>query len=74
MQFIDLAVQQKRIRSIIEANIAQVLEHGKYILGPEVTELEKRLGAFTGSASRDCLRVGYRCAFDGPDGTRYRSR
>ena len=47
MQFIDLSAQQKRIRSVIEANIAQVLEHGKYILGPEVSELEKRLEAFT---------------------------
>ena len=49
MQFNDLAAQQKRIRNVIEANISKVLEHGKYILGPEVGELEKRLGEFTGT-------------------------
>ncbi len=48
MQFIDLAVQQKRIRSKIEANIAKVLDHGKYIMGPEIRELEERLGEYTG--------------------------
>ena len=49
MQFINLAAQQKRIRDVIEANIFKVLQHGKYILGPEVSELEKRLCKFTGN-------------------------
>lgn len=48
--FIDLAAQQDRLRPQIEAGIAQVLAHGKYILGPEVTELEERLAAYTGAA------------------------
>lgn len=46
MNFIDLAVQQKRIKATIDRNIAAVLDHGKYIMGPEVFELEKKLGTF----------------------------
>lgn len=48
--FIDLAAQQDRLRAEIEAAIARVLAHGKYILGPEVAELEERLAAYTGAA------------------------
>lgn len=48
--FIDLAAQQDRIRPQIEAAIARVLAHGQYILGPEVSELEERLAAYTGAA------------------------
>ena len=48
MQFIDLGAQQKRIRETIEANIAGVLDHGRYIMGPEVAELEKKLAAYVG--------------------------
>lgn len=48
MQFIDLAAQQKRIRKNIESNILAVLNHGKYIMGPEVGELENRLSSYTG--------------------------
>ncbi len=48
MQFVDLPGQQKRIREKIDANIKTVLDHGKYILGPEVDELEKKLGGFSG--------------------------
>lgn len=49
MQFIDLAVQQDRIREKLEANIKRVLSHGKYILGPEVNELEEKLAEYTGA-------------------------
>ena len=49
MQFIDLAAQQARIKNKIDANIQKVLAHGKYILGPEVTELEEKLAAYTGA-------------------------
>lgn len=48
--FIDLAAQQDRLRTEIEAAIARVLAHGQYILGPEVAELEERLAAYTGAA------------------------
>lgn len=49
MEFIDLAAQQVRIKDKIDANIARVLSHGKYILGPEVTELEEKLSDFCGA-------------------------
>lgn len=48
--FVDLAAQQDRLRSEIEAGIARVLAHGKYILGPEVAELEVRLAEHAGTA------------------------
>ena len=38
--FIDLKTQQEQIRSKIEDRIKAVLDHGQYILGPEVKELE----------------------------------
>ena len=48
MQFIDLGAQQKRIRDKIEKNVNAVLNHGKYIMGPEVGELERSLGHYAG--------------------------
>jgi len=48
MKFIDLNAQQKRIREKIENNITTVLDHGQYIMGPEVKELEERLAEFVG--------------------------
>ena len=53
--FIDLAGQQERLRPQIEAGIAKVLEHGRYILGPEVDELEERLADYTGASH--CISV-----------------
>ena len=53
--FIDLAAQQDRLRAEIEAGVARVLAHGKYILGPEVAELEERLAKYTGAAH--CITV-----------------
>ena len=55
MQFIDLAAQQARIKDKIDANIQKVLAHGKYILGPEVGELEERLANYTGA--KYCITV-----------------
>ena len=48
MQFIDLATQQKRIRKKLEENIMAVLDHGKYIMGPEIAEIEGRLAEYVG--------------------------
>jgi UDP-2-acetamido-2-deoxy-ribo-hexuluronate aminotransferase len=48
MQFIDLKEQQKRIRTKIDRNISAVLDHGQYILGPEVRELERQLAEYVG--------------------------
>jgi dTDP-4-amino-4,6-dideoxygalactose transaminase len=44
--FIDLAAQQRRIRDKIDAAIARVLDHGGYVMGPEVREFEAKLAAF----------------------------
>jgi UDP-2-acetamido-2-deoxy-ribo-hexuluronate aminotransferase len=49
MEFIDLKSQQKRIRQKIDARISAVLEHGTYIMGPEVAELEKKLADYVGA-------------------------
>ena len=48
LAFIDLAAQQKRIRGKLDARIAAVLDHGKYIMGPEVAEFEAELSRFAG--------------------------
>lgn len=49
MQFVDLAAQQKRIRGQLEANISAILAHGKYIMGPEIKQLEENLAGYVGS-------------------------
>jgi dTDP-4-amino-4,6-dideoxygalactose transaminase len=48
MQFVDLAAQQKRIRDRIEANIGAILDHGRYIMGPEIQYLEEKLADYVG--------------------------
>lgn len=48
-QFIDLAAQQKLIRPKLDDAIQKVLDHGQYIMGPEVKELETQLCEFTGA-------------------------
>jgi dTDP-4-amino-4,6-dideoxygalactose transaminase len=50
VQFIDLAAQQARIRDNIDAAIARVLDHGQYIMGPEVKQFENDLKDFTGAS------------------------
>ena len=47
--FIDLASQQARIRERIDHNLATVLDHGAYIMGPEVLAIEVRLAEHTGT-------------------------
>lgn len=46
--FIDLAAQQKRLRAEIDQRLARVLDHGAYIMGPEVAELEAELASWAG--------------------------
>jgi dTDP-4-amino-4,6-dideoxygalactose transaminase len=53
--FVDLQAQYRRIRPSVDARIHKVLEHGKFILGPEVGELEQALTRFTGAAH--CVAV-----------------
>ena len=49
ISFIDLKAQQARIRSQLDAAITRVLDHGNYIMGPEVAELEQMLAKFCGA-------------------------
>ena len=55
MEFIDLKSQYQASRSAINERIQSVLDHGNYIMGPEVAELEQRLAAYTGA--RHCITV-----------------
>lgn len=48
MEFIDLTQQQKLIKRDLDKRIKQVLDHGKYINGPEVRELEEKLAKYVG--------------------------
>lgn len=53
--FIDLKAQYRALQPQIQARINAVFEHGQYIMGPEVQELEERLAAYTGA--RYCITV-----------------
>lgn len=48
MQFIDLKAQYTRLQTQIDSRVQRVLEHGQYIMGPEVAELEQNLQNFVG--------------------------
>ena len=56
--FIDLKAQQKLIRDKIDERIKIVLDHGQYILGPEVKELERKLSIYTNSEFVLCCSSG----------------
>jgi UDP-2-acetamido-2-deoxy-ribo-hexuluronate aminotransferase len=49
MQFTDLKTQYTALKTEIDAGIQRVLDHGQYIMGPEVKELESALQAYTGA-------------------------
>jgi len=55
MEFIDLKSQYQLLKTGINARIAAVLDHGRYIMGPEVQELETRLQERTGA--KHCITV-----------------
>jgi UDP-2-acetamido-2-deoxy-ribo-hexuluronate aminotransferase len=55
MEFIDLKSQYHRLKAEIDVGIQRVLDHGQYILGPEVFELEEKLCAYTGA--KYCITV-----------------
>jgi UDP-2-acetamido-2-deoxy-ribo-hexuluronate aminotransferase len=55
MEFIDLKSQYAALRDSVNGRIQRVLDHGQYILGPEVLEMESALAAFTGA--RHCISV-----------------
>ena len=55
MDFIDLKSQYAALRDNINARIQKVLDHGQYILGPEVQEMEQALARYTGATH--CISV-----------------
>ena len=55
MEFIDLKTQYQTLRESINGRIQTVLDHGQYIMGPEVKELEDRLASYTGA--KHCITV-----------------
>lgn len=62
--FLDLAAQQKRLGSALRQRIDTVLEHCRFVMGPEVQELEERLAAYAGvehcvgvSSGTDALQI-----------------
>ena len=48
MQFIDLAAQYQHLKQRIDQRIQTVLQHGNYIMGPEVAQLEQQLADYVG--------------------------
>lgn len=73
MEFIDLKEQFQRYRADIEARMASVLEHGHFIMGPEIAELEKQLAAYAGvkhaitvASGTDSLEIALRALAIGP--------
>lgn len=73
IHFIDLAAQQRQLRTQIEQNIHRVLQHGKYIMGPEIAELEEKLAAYVGvkhcisaASGTDSLEIALRALDIGP--------
>jgi UDP-2-acetamido-2-deoxy-ribo-hexuluronate aminotransferase len=53
--FVDLKTQYQALKPQIQRRINDVLEHGQYIMGPEVAELEERLASYTGA--KHCITV-----------------
>ena len=61
MDFIDLKTQYAALREDINARIQRVLDHGQYIMGPEVKELEDRLAAWNRRRRASRARCNIRC-------------
>lgn len=55
IQFIDLKAQYQALKASIDARIQRVLDHGQYIMGPEVAELEQKLESYSGA--KHCISV-----------------
>jgi dTDP-4-amino-4,6-dideoxygalactose transaminase len=47
--FIDIGTQRRRLGSVIDEAVSRVLAHCQFINGPEVTQLEAELAAFSGA-------------------------
>ena len=68
IQFFDLQAQQNLIREKINERINRVLDHGKYIMGPEVQELEEVLTNYVGAKLLRKLRQRHRRVAHGSHG------
>jgi UDP-2-acetamido-2-deoxy-ribo-hexuluronate aminotransferase len=73
MEFIDLKMQYRRYQAEIDARMRAVLEHGHFIMGPEIAELEGRLAAYvdvkhclTVASGTDSLEIALRALDVGP--------
>ena len=55
LEFVDLKAQYAALKDRIAERMQRVLDHGQYIMGPEVAELEQRLAAYTGA--KHCITV-----------------
>jgi len=73
MEFIDLKLQYQRYQSEIDARMKKVLDHGHFIMGPEIAELETALAAFVGvkhaitvASGTDSLEIALRALNIGP--------
>jgi len=55
IEFIDLKAQYADLKKTIDVRIQRVLDHGQYIMGPEVRELEERIEAYT--EAKHCITV-----------------
>lgn len=73
MHFVDLKSQYRRYQAEIDARLRRVLEHGQFILGPEVAELEEALARFVGvrhaltvASGTDSLEIALRALGIGP--------
>ncbi len=56
--FVDLAAQSRRLRPEIDRRIGEVLDHGRYVMGPEVDEVEAELGRWGGGVSVAAVSSG----------------
>lgn len=55
MDFIDLKTQYQNLKPEIQTRINAVLDHGQYIMGPEIQELEQKLAAYVGA--KHCISL-----------------
>lgn len=73
MEFIDLKTQYRRYQSEIDRRMKQVLDHGQFIMGPEIAEVEKVLANYAGikhcltvASGTDSLEIALRALEIGP--------
>lgn len=58
MKFLDLQADNARSQAAIEESVKAVMEHGRFVLGPEVSELEQRLANYIGVKHALCVSSG----------------